>query len=166
MRAFEKIIPFEQLAAWRANLSESGRKVVFTNGCFDILHPGHVFLLERGRALGKTLLVGLTSDAAIRLLKGPGRPALPERDRLLMLCSLEAVSNVCLFPEVDACAFLGKARPDIYIKGGDYTLDTLNQNERRLLERAGTRIEILPRFENRSTTEILRRVAASDAVRA
>jgi D-beta-D-heptose 7-phosphate kinase/D-beta-D-heptose 1-phosphate adenosyltransferase len=125
-----------------------------------------VFLLERGRALGKTLLVGLTSDAAIRILKGAGRPALPERDRLLMLGSLEAVSYVCLFPDVDACAFLEKSRPDIYVKGGDYTLDTLNQSERRLLERAGTRIEILPRFENQSTTEILRRVGVSQAVQA
>jgi D-beta-D-heptose 7-phosphate kinase/D-beta-D-heptose 1-phosphate adenosyltransferase len=83
---------------------------------------------------------------------------LPERDRLLMLCGLEAVTRVCLFPQVDATQFLTRARPDIYVKGGDYTLDTLNQTERATLDRMGVTIKILPRFGDQSTTSIMRRI--------
>src|SRR3954468_20547795 len=115
MRVLKKIIPYEKLPTWRATLSAISTPLVVTNGCFDILHPGHLFLLEKAAALGKTLLVGVTGDAAIHQLKGPGRPTLPERDRLLMLCALEFVSHVCLFPELDAVAFLEKSRPDIYV---------------------------------------------------
>jgi D-glycero-beta-D-manno-heptose 1-phosphate adenylyltransferase len=158
MQALRKVIPYEGLAEWRADLETLSRPLIVTNGCFDLLHAGHVFFLENARALGKTLLVGVNSDWAIQTLKGPGRPVMPERDRLMMLSSVEAVSKVCLFPEVDAMAFLATARPDIYVKGGDYTVDTINQRERRLLEEQGTRIEILPRFELQSSSAILRRI--------
>jgi rfaE bifunctional protein nucleotidyltransferase chain/domain len=158
MRSLRKLIEYEQLAAWRDGLSNEDRPLVATNGCFDMLHPGHLFLLEEARQFGKTLVVGVTGDAAIRALKGPARPVMPERDRVLMLCNLEAVSRVCVFPEVNAVAFLKRCRPDIYIKGGDYTFETLNQEERRLLEQNGVRIEIVPRFENQSSSEILRRI--------
>jgi rfaE bifunctional protein nucleotidyltransferase chain/domain len=158
MRALDKVIPYEQLENWRTALPATSKPLVVTNGCFDILHPGHVFLLEKARAMGKTLLVGLTGDAAIRKLKGPGRPALPEGDRLLILCGFETVSHVCLFPEYDAVAFLEKARPDIYVKGGDYTIETINQDERQLLHSQGVPIEIVPKFEDRSTSTILRKI--------
>lgn len=159
MQALRKVIPYESLGEWRADLDSLSRPLVVTNGCFDLLHPGHVFFLEKARGLGKTLLVGVTGDEAIRTLKGPGRPAMPARDRLMLLSSLEAVSKVCLFAEVDALAFLGAARPDIYVKGGDYTIDTINQAERRLLEQQGAKIEILPRFELQSSSAIFRRIA-------
>ena len=158
MHALRKVIPYECLADWRADLDDLNRPLVVTNGCFDLLHAGHVFFLEKARCLGKALLVGVNSDKAIMALKGPDRPIMPERDRLMMLSSVEAVLKVCLFPEVDAMAFLAKARPDIYVKGGDYTVDTINQLERQLLEQQGTRIEILPRFELQSSSAILRRI--------
>ena len=159
MRFLDKLIGYEELTPWRAGLNADRMPLVATNGCFDILHPGHLFLLDKARALGQTLIVGVTGDAAVRVLKGPGRPALPERDRMLMLCSLESVSHVCLFPEVDAVGFLQKCRPDIYVKGGDYTLETINQAERAALEAAGARIDILPRFGNQSSSSIRQKIA-------
>jgi len=159
MQASRKIVHYQTLANWRAHLDEINRPLVVTNGCFDLLHPGHLFLLEKARELGNTLLVGVTGDDAIRMLKGPGRPAMPARDRLLLLSSLEPVSNVCLFPEVDALAFLRAAQPDIYVKGGDYTLGSINQEERRFLEGAGVKIQIIPRFELQSSSAIFERIA-------
>jgi rfaE bifunctional protein nucleotidyltransferase chain/domain len=158
MRFLDKLVPYEQLAKWRAELAQERMPVVATNGCFDILHPGHVFLLERARTLGRTLIVGVTGDAGVRALKGPTRPALPENDRVLMLCSVECVTHVCLFPEVGAVGFLQKCRPDVYVKGGDYTLETINQEERGMLEAAGVRIEILPKFGDQSSSKILQRI--------
>jgi rfaE bifunctional protein nucleotidyltransferase chain/domain len=155
-----KVIAYEQLADWRMTLLAAQRPLVVTNGCFDLIHPGHLFLLERACTLGATLLVGVTGDEAVRLLKGEGRPAMPQRDRVLILAGLEPVSHVCLFPEIDAMAFLEKARPDIYVKGGDYTIDSINQAERALLERIGATIKILPRFEALSTTSTFQRILA------
>jgi rfaE bifunctional protein nucleotidyltransferase chain/domain len=163
MQASRKIIHYEALANWRAHLDKSNRPLVVTNGCFDLLHPGHLFLLEKARQLGNTLLVGVTGDEAIRMLKGAGRPAMPARDRLLLLSSLEAVSNVCLFPQVDAVAFLQVAQPDVYVKGGDYTIQSINQEERRFLENAGVKIEIVPRFELQSSSAIFERIAHGPA---
>lgn len=153
-----KTIPYEELAEWRAGLGLGSRPLVVTNGCFDLIHPGHLFLLEKARALGNELLVGMTGDEAVAMLKGQGRPAMPERDRVLILSGLEAVTHVCLFPEIDAIGFLEKARPDVYVKGGDYTIETINQKERRLLEAFGCKIEILPRFESQSSTAIMQRI--------
>ena len=158
MQPATKLIRYEDLLPWRASLALEKTPLVVTNGCFDLLHPGHLFLLQTARALGNTLLVGVTGDAAVRTLKGSGRPAMPERDRLLILSAIEAVSYVCLFPDVDATLFLEMVRPDIYVKGGDYSLETINQRERHLLERLGSRIEILPRFEQQSTTQVVRRI--------
>lgn len=130
-----------------------------TNGCFDILHPGHVTYLEAARNLGDALLVGLNTDAAVRQLKGPDRPVNPENDRATVLAALESVSGVCLFTEKTAMRFLAAAEPDIYVKGGDYTLDTLNQEERRTVEAAGGKIVILPVVPGKSTTALLQKIA-------
>jgi rfaE bifunctional protein nucleotidyltransferase chain/domain len=157
-----KTIPYEGLVEWRTNLPPAGRPLVVTNGCFDLIHPGHLFLLETARSLGKTLLVGVTGDEAVGILKGPGRPAMPERDRAFILSCLEAVTHVCLFPEVDAVGFLEKARPDVYVKGGDYTIETINQEERRSLQALGCRIDIVPRFESQSTTAVVQRILKGD----
>jgi rfaE bifunctional protein nucleotidyltransferase chain/domain len=155
----EKIIPWDTLPAWRAALRADGRKLVVTNGCFDILHPGHVTYLETARNLGDALLVGLNSDDAVRQLKGPDRPVNPESDRATVLAALESVSGVCLFTEKTATRFLTEVRPDVYVKGGDYTLDTLNQEERRTVEQAGGKIVILPVVAGKSTTALLQRIA-------
>ena len=139
----EKIIAWDTLPEWRAALRASGKRLVVTNGCFDLLHVGHVTYLETARQQGDALLVGLNGDAAVRQLKGPDRPVNPER-RAAVLAALESVDGVCIFAEPTATRFLAAARPDIYVKGGDYTLDTLNQEERRTVEQAGGKIVFIP----------------------
>jgi rfaE bifunctional protein nucleotidyltransferase chain/domain len=153
-----KILPASGLAGWREELRRSGRRLVATNGCFDLLHLGHVSYLQQARWLGDALIVGLTSDAQVRQLKGPGRPINSEPARAGVVAALESVDAVFVFPEFDARHFLETVRPDIYTKGGDYTLDTINQDERRLLEKMGVRIVLLPAVPGQSTTATLRKL--------
>lgn len=160
MRSREKVLLLEHLAAWRAGVRASGRTLVVTNGCFDLLHVGHVTCLEAARALGDLLLVGLNGDASVRALKGPGRPLNAERDRATVLAALQMVDAVCIFPEPTATGFLTLAQPDVYVKGGDYTLDTLHPDERRAVESAGGRIVILPLVPGKSTTALLQTLGA------
>lgn len=154
----EKIITIENLAAWRANLRSQGRLLVVTNGCFDILHAGHVAYLHAARRLGDCLLVGLNSDSSVRALKGHDRPLNPEHDRALVLAGLADVDAVCIFSEVTALRFLSIAQPDIYVKGGDYTIETINQDERHLVETMGGRVEVLPGLPGRSTSALLQKL--------
>ena len=151
----DKIIPMDQLAAWRAELRAQGRRLAATNGCFDLLHAGHVTYLDTARNFADVLLVGLNSDASVRSLKGEGRPLNPEADRALVMAALESVGAVTIFPQTRATEFLTLAQPDVYVKGGDYTLDTLDQDERRAVEEAGGRIEIVSFLPNRSTTRLI-----------
>jgi rfaE bifunctional protein nucleotidyltransferase chain/domain len=153
-----KILSAASLPGWRDEVRRSGRKLVVTNGCFDLLHLGHVTYLQQARGLGDALLVGLTSDAQVRQLKGPGRPVNKEADRAGVIAALESVDAVFVFPEFDARHFLETVRPDIYAKGGDYTLDTINQDERRLLEKMGVRIVLVPPVPGQSTTATLRKL--------
>jgi len=131
---------------------------VVTNGCFDLLHLGHVTYLEAARNQGDLLLVGVNADAAVKGLKGAGRPVNPEEDRALVLAALESVSAVTIFPDKTATEFLSLAQPDTYVKGGDYTLETINQDERRVVEKAGGRIVLLSFVEGRSTTATLKKL--------
>ena len=156
MKFREKIIAWEQLPEWRAAMRASGKRLVVTNGCFDLLHLGHVTYLETARDQGDALLVGLNGDASVRQLKGPDRPVTPQADRAAVLAALESVDAVCVFAEQTATRFLAAARPDIYVKGGDYTLDTLNQDERRTVEEAGGKIVIIPLVPGKSTTALLK----------
>jgi rfaE bifunctional protein nucleotidyltransferase chain/domain len=155
----DKILAWEGLPKWRQALRDSGKKLVVTNGCFDLLHLGHVSYLEAGRNLGDALLVGLNGDESVLNLKGPGRPINCEADRAAVLAALECVDGVCIFHERTASRFLSMAQPDIYLKGGDYTLDTINQEERRLVEKIGGRVEIMPVVAGRSTTALLKKIA-------
>ena len=159
MRFRDKIIPWDKLPEWRAAWRARGRKLVVTNGCFDILHLGHVIYLENARNLGGALLVGLNSDAATRQLKGPGRPVNAEADRAAVLAALASVDGVCIFAEKTATRFLAAARPDVYVKGGDYTLETLSQEERRTVEAAGGKIVIVPFVPGKSTTALLEKIS-------
>ncbi len=140
-------------------MRQRGRKLVVTNGCFDILHLGHVTYLETARSFGDALLVGLNSDASVHQLKGPTRPVNSEDDRAAVLAALESVSGVCVFTEQAATRFLAAAQPDVYVKGGDYTLDTLNQDERHTVEAAGGKIVIIPFVPGRSTTALLDQIS-------
>jgi len=155
----DKIIAWDKLPEWRAVFRATGKKLVVTNGCFDILHLGHVAYLEQARNRGGGLLVGINSDAATRQLKGPGRPVNAEMDRAAVLAALESVNAVCIFADATATKFLGVAQPEIYVKGGDYTLDTLNQEERRTVEQAGGKIVIIPLVPGKSTTALLGKIS-------
>ena len=154
----EKIISWNDLATWRAAVRSRGEQLVVTNGCFDLLHLGHVTYLETARNQGDRLLVGVNADGAVRKLKGPNRPVVSEADRAAVLAALQSVDGVCIFAEESATRFLGVAKPDVYVKGGDYTLDTLNQEERQTVESAGGKIVIIPFVPGRSTTGLLNKI--------
>lgn len=133
------------------------RPLVFTNGVFDILHRGHVQYLAQARALGASLVMGLNSDASARLLgKGPDRPINGEADRATVLAALESISLVTLFDEQTPLALLEIVRPDLYVKGGDYDIETLA--ETALVRRWGGDARALPFLEGRSTTALIRRI--------
>ncbi len=158
MGSESKILDASSLPAWRAGLRAAGRKVVVTNGCFDLLHPGHVAYLESARALGDALLIGLNGDDSVRQLKGPSRPLNTESDRARVIAALGCVDAVCIFPEMRATRFLGWVQPDIYVKGGDYTLETIDQNERHAVEEGGGRISFLAFVPGKSTTGLLEKI--------
>ena len=133
----DKIVTWENLPAWRAVLRAGGKKLVVTNGCFDLLHLGHVTYLESARNQGDALLIGVNGDDSVRQLKGQTRPVNSEADRAAVLAALQSVDAACIFAEKTATRFLATAQPDIYVKGGDYTLETVNPDERRVVEQGG-----------------------------
>ncbi|PYJ06439.1 MAG: D-glycero-beta-D-manno-heptose 1-phosphate adenylyltransferase [Verrucomicrobia bacterium] len=137
----------------------SGRRLVVTNGCFDLLHLGHVTYLETARNQGDALLVGVNSDESVRQLKGAGRPLNEEQDRAAVVAALASVDGVCVFAERTASRFLAAAQPDVYVKGGDYTVETLNADERGTVEQAGGKIVIIPFVPGKSTTEMLKKIS-------
>ena len=159
VKSADKVIPWEKLPAWRDALRKQGRKLVVTNGCFDLLHRGHVTYLEAARAQGDALLVGVNNDASVRELKGLDRPINSESDRAFVLAALESVDGVCVFTDRDALRFLRTVQPDIYAKGGDYTIDTINQEERRLVEGMGGKVVVLAGVPGQSTTGLLEKIA-------
>ena len=154
----EKILDLAQLTAESRRLREDGKRLVATNGCFDLLHVGHVRYLAAARKLGDVLVVGLNGDESVRALKGKGRPINNERDRAEVLAALESLDYVTIFPQVRATEFLKAARPAVYVKGGDYTMDTLNPEERVALEGCGAAIEIIPFEKGHSTTGLLEKL--------
>jgi len=153
-----KILTLDQLGTESGRLREEGKRVVVSNGCFDILHVGHVRYLAAARKLGDVLVVGLNGDDSVRQLKGGGRPVNRERDRAEVLTALESVDYVTIFPEKRATNFLRAAQPAVYAKGGDYTADTLDPEERAVLDDFGTTIEIIPFEKGYSTSELLTRI--------
>ena len=142
----------------RAELDAQGKKLVFTNGCFDLLHAGHVRYLHDARALGDALVVGLNSDSSVQVLKGPDRPLNGQDDRAEVLSALRAVDAVVIFEGERATSLIETIRPHVYAKGGDYTVDSLNREERAALENAGTEIRILPLVPGRSTTSTINKM--------
>ena len=138
--------------AWAA----AGETVVFTNGCFDLLHRGHVTYLAQARALGDRLVVGLNADASVRRLKGETRPLQAERDRGLILAALRSVDLVVLFAEDTPAELLAALRPDVLVKGGDYTVESI-VGAADVLARGG-RVEVLPFVEGRSSSSLIARL--------
>ena len=152
------VLSIDALADISAALSKDGKRLVVTNGCFDLLHLGHVRYLQAARALGDALAVGVNGDASVRSLKGEGRPLNNERDRAEVLAALRCVDYVAVFAEVRATQFLERVRPAIYVKGGDYTPESLNPEERGALSRIGAEIRIIPFEAGYSTTGIIERM--------
>ena len=149
-----KIIDMNELAQRARELRAAGKKLVATNGCFDLLHVGHVRYLQAARRLGDVLVVGLNGDRSVRELKGNGRPVNNEGDRAETLAALECIDFVTIFPETRATRFILAAQPAIYAKGGDYTSETLNADERTALQKVGAEIRIIP-FEKGYSTSLL-----------
>jgi len=141
-------------AAEVRNLHE-GKTIVFTNGCFDLLHAGHVRYLAAAKQLGDILVVGLNGDASVRALKGEGRPLNSQKDRAEVMAALEAVDYVIIFSEMRVENLLRQVCPDIYVKGGDYTVKTLDSGEVAALEAIGAKIEILPLVPGKSTSKLV-----------
>ena len=154
----EKILNAGALPAWREALRAEGRTLAATNGCFDILHAGHVNYLQAARNKADALIVGLNSDRSTTELKGPDRPIHTEADRADVLAALESVNAVFIFDDLRATSFLQIAQPDIYVKGGDYTVDQLPAEERAIIEAQGGRITVLGHIPGKSSTEIARRI--------
>jgi D-glycero-beta-D-manno-heptose 1-phosphate adenylyltransferase len=142
----------ENLISARARWKQAGATVVFTNGCYDLLHPGHIRLLEQARALGDVLILALNTDASVRRLKGPGRPLIPERDRALLAASLQAVDAVTLFDQDTPRELLAAVLPDILVKGADWAHWIAGREE---VEAAGGRVLALALEPGYSTTGIV-----------
>ena len=156
----EKIISMDDLIDWRTTLRATGKKLAVTNGCFDILHAGHVNYLASARAQADALLVGLNSDASVRGLKGENRPIQTESDRATVLAALEAVDGVCIFGENRATNFLEIAQPDVYVKGGDYTVEDLPGEERAAVKRHGGDVIVIGHVPGQSSTDLAERIAS------
>lgn len=156
----EKILSVADLVRRRESLAAQGRRLVFTNGCFDLLHVGHVRYLQAARALGDALLVAVNGDASVRALKGPTRPVNAEQDRAEVLAALGCVDFVVLFDTERVTELVRAIRPHVYAKGGDYTVASLDPGERAALEEVGAEIRILPLVPGKSTTGTLERMKA------
>lgn len=153
-----KVVPRADIAALAMELRSQGQKIVLTNGCFDILHVGHVRYLNAARKLGDCLIVGLNSDASVRQLKGPARPVNTEADRAEVLASLAAVDYVVIFSEETAEKLVSEIQPAIYAKGGDYSADRLP--EAKVVAEYGGQTILLPEVIGRSTTNIIKKLVS------
>jgi D-glycero-beta-D-manno-heptose 1-phosphate adenylyltransferase len=158
----EKVLDMKELAQRTQALRRAGQIVVATNGCFDLLHLGHIRYLRAARARGDVLVVGINGDESVRQLKGAGRPLNNERERAEILAALECVDLVTTFHEVRATRFIEAAQPAVYVKGGDYTSDTLNSEERAVLEKIGAKIDIVPFIKGYSTSRLIEQLRGRD----
>ena len=153
----EKILrSLDDVRRVRAEARAAGRRLVFTNGCFDLLHVGHTRYLRQARRLGDALLVAINSDRSVRALKGPGRPVMSEWERAEVLAALAVVDYVTVFDEESPRALIAEVLPDVLAKGGDYALEEIHGREE--VERAGGRVVALPFVEGVSTTDVIERI--------
>ena len=151
-----KILSIDELLAERARLRAAGRKLVFTNGVFDILHVGHVRYLEQARSLGDALVVAINSDASVRELKGAGRPLINQDERAEILAALRSVNYVSVFDDVSPRSLIADLLPDVLVKGGDYALDGIHGREE--VEAGGGRVVSLPFVEGVSSSALIERM--------
>ena len=156
-----KIVELEQVFHRCDKLRAAGKRLVATNGCFDLLHIGHVRYLQAARALGDFLAVGLNGDRSVRELKGSGRPITKESDRAELLGALQCVDLVTVFPHIRATQFILAIKPAIYVKGGDYTAETLDEEERAVLKEIGAEIRLVPFEAGYSTSGLIDQICKS-----
>jgi rfaE bifunctional protein nucleotidyltransferase chain/domain len=159
-----KLLSLEAAIGRRRELRNADRPVVLTNGVFDLLHTGHLYYLQAARALGGALFVALNGDASVRALKGPLRPVQGAADRAYALGALTCVDAVVIFDTPRLSAEIAALQPDVYCKGGDYTVAKLDPGERAALEAAGTRIEFIPFLPGFSTTALIAKIAAAGSL--
>ncbi len=152
------IIDREKTAQFCEDLRRQGKKIVFTNGCFDIIHAGHVRYLTAAKNFGDVLIIGLNTDESVRRLKGASRPINNQADRAEVLLGLKAVDHVIYFGEQTAENLIAEVKPDIYVKGGDYTLETLP--EAAIVQKYGGRVELVNLVAGRSTTNVINKILA------
>ena len=155
------IVAHTNIAAIVSNLKAAGKTIVFTNGCFDILHAGHVRYLNEARELGDCLIVGLNSDESVRCLKGPTRPVNGQDDRAEVLSGLRAVDYVVIFYEKTAENIVAAIQPAIYAKGGDYCVKDLPES--KIIEAYGGQIVLLPEVQGRSSSNIIKKISSQEA---
>ncbi len=155
------IMTLEEAVKWRQELRAFGLKLVITNGCFDILHRGHAEYLHRSKAFGDAQLVLINTDASVRALKGPSRPVIDEFSRAYMLAALKSVDVVVMFSAPQCTEEFRQLQPDIYVKGGDYTLETLDQEEKSALLEAGADIRFIKFIDGFSTSDIINKIAST-----
>lgn len=153
-----EIVSLHELRCTAERCRAEGKRIVLTNGCFDLLHIGHVRYLGQARQFGDVLIVGVNDDEAVRQLKGPGRPIVPADERAEMLAALAAVDYVVVFSGLTADALVEAVRPDVYVKGGDWTLETLPETP--TVARVGGRVEIVAYVPGRSTHALIEAAAA------
>jgi rfaE bifunctional protein nucleotidyltransferase chain/domain len=153
-----KIVNLDELSDRCEKLRSAGKKIVATNGCFDLLHVGHVRYLQAARALGDVLIVGLNGDHSVHELKGAGRPIATQSDRAEILAALECVDLVTIFPEIRATKFLAAVRPAVYVKGGDYTPRTLDEEELAILKEIEAAIRLIPFEAGYSTSGLIEQI--------
>ena len=156
MKRDGKVISRSTLQQIRQDLGRQGRTVVFTNGCFDVLHRGHVEYLRQARQLGDVLIVGLNSDSSVRGLKGEGRPFMPEEDRAVLLAELRCVSYVCIFDELSVEGLVAELAPDVLAKGGDYRTEEIVGHQ--IVQQAGGIVASLILRAESSTTTLIQKI--------
>jgi rfaE bifunctional protein nucleotidyltransferase chain/domain len=152
-----QVVSRSELIEIRRDARRGGKTVVFTNGCFDLIHPGHIDLLEKAAALGDLLVVGLNTDRSVTALKGSGRPVTPQGDRARVLAALRMVDYVCLFDEDTPAELIAGLVPDVLVKGGDYGLDEIVGRE--TVEKVGGRVVVVLLTEGYSTTDLIESIA-------
>jgi D-beta-D-heptose 7-phosphate kinase/D-beta-D-heptose 1-phosphate adenosyltransferase len=157
-----KYYPAPALAEVLADLRRQGQRIVFTNGCFDLLHPGHIYALSQARSLGEVLVVGINSDASVKRLKGAQRPILSETERVLLLSALEVVDYVTIFSEDTPLEIIRLLRPQVLVKGGDWSAEAVVGRE--IVEAEGGRVVLIPYQAGFSTSDVIDRILAAYGV--
>jgi D-glycero-beta-D-manno-heptose 1-phosphate adenylyltransferase len=151
-----KLKTVDELSHIAAQARKNGKIVVFTNGCFDLVHRGHLHILRQAKAQGDLLIVAINSDVSVKAIKGPGRPILPETDRVELIASLEMVNYVVTYDEPDPYRLIAAIKPDVLAKGGDWSADKIIGAD--LVTQAGGRVAVIPYLPGSSTTQIIERI--------